>query len=56
MQFNSYSTIFISVNEFISNGELFQKVRNFPYDLIQIYVAELTIVLGRNFEFIFQVC
>lgn len=38
----------LSVNEFISNGELFQKIKNFPYELFKIYVAELAIVLGKK--------
>lgn len=38
----------IAVSEFISEGELFQKIKNFTHKLIQFYVAELAIVIGES--------
>lgn len=38
--------LFILVSEFISEGELFHKIKSFSQRLIQFYVAELAIVIG----------
>lgn len=51
---NSYKCVMITfliifvVTEFISEGEIFQKIKNFTQKLIQFYVAELAIVIGKS--------
>lgn len=36
------------MTEFISGGELFQKVKHFTRKLVQLYVAELATVIGES--------
>ena len=36
------------MTELISEGELFQKIKHFTRKLVQIYVAELAIVIGES--------
>lgn len=35
------------VSEYIGGGELFDTIRKFPYKLIQLYVAEIAVALGK---------
>lgn len=35
------------MTEFISEGEIFHKIKNFSFKLIQFYIAELAIVIGE---------
>ena len=37
------------VTEFISEGELFEKIKHFSNKLIKLYVAELSIVIGESY-------
>lgn len=62
MRFNCFHLlydlqIFISINinfpsfkvtEYISEGELFHNIKHFTRKLVQIYVAELAIVIGES--------
>lgn len=36
------------MTEYISEGELFHKIKHFTRNLVQIYVAELAIVIGES--------
>jgi hypothetical protein len=42
------------VTDYISEGELFHKIKNFTRKLTQIYVAELALVIGKINSFSFQ--
>jgi hypothetical protein len=40
-----------SVTEFISEGEIFHKIKHFTHKLVQFYIAELAIVIGELSHF-----
>jgi hypothetical protein len=40
----------LSVTEFISEGEIFHRINHFSHKLVQFYVAELAIVIGKFFK------
>lgn len=36
-----------AVSEYIGGGELFDSIRKFSYELVQLYVAEIALALGN---------
>jgi hypothetical protein len=42
----TYLILFL-VSEYICNGELFNKIKSFSYELVKFYVAELATALGE---------
>jgi hypothetical protein len=38
------------VSEFVSEGEIFHKIKQFSRQLVQLYIAELAIVIGEQLD------
>lgn len=47
MKWRTLTSFIILVTEFISEGEIFHKIKKFTYKIVQFYVAELAIVIGE---------